>query len=665
MLKFSLESPLPFDESAGFTAPSAFGTYRVLHQIGSGVLGPVFRTFDPQNDRLVAVKAFRLEILPEQVARLADALRRLTTGPLAHHPGIVPVFDAGFEGTTTYLAGEYVKAETLDVALRHVAPAPLEQALPVIGQIAAAIDAAWTAGVGHGALHPRDIFVTGEGQAVRLTGAGVVHAIESVGAKAPSRRPYTAPERINGEVWDLRADVYTLGAIAHELLTRRRPAGSGEQDGALAGETTPAQRVQIRRVLSCALAERPANRFATARAFADALAAIGRGELPPGALESELPRETDAGARSINVSGAALAAEAADAAATPLACAFGASAASAPIGDSPADLVGAPQARAAAAEAAELVTEVELEQTVPEAAEFVPADPLRAQHPVLSSGLLNPPETETPGSAFPWAVLAAVAAAGIAVGVVIGYQMGRHVARPAAITAQTTPTTGSAQTDVPVPPEPVAAAEPAPKPSQVPASASKTSDASSRETAPESPGPPAAAPARRAGAPAGRLVIHSTPPGALVVVDGKPRGETPVTLTDLAPGRHTIDVARSGFVPHRETAVLTAGDLSRTVEIRLEAGLPMPGGGAPGAPSAPAPTTAAGAIFVDSRPQAARVMIDGRFAGTTPLRVPDVRRGNHIVRIERTGYNAFSQTVDVQAGGQARVTAALEERQEQ
>src|SRR5205814_4582313 len=100
----------------------AFGTYRVLHQIGSGVLGPVFRTYDPQRDRLVAVKAFRLDVIPEQVARLADALRRLAAATLDQQ-AIVPAIDAGLEGTTAYLATEYVAAETLDVALRHLAPA--------------------------------------------------------------------------------------------------------------------------------------------------------------------------------------------------------------------------------------------------------------------------------------------------------------------------------------------------------------------------------------------------------------------------------------------------------------------------------------------------------------------------------------------------------------
>ena len=240
---------LSFDESAGFSAPSAFGPYRVLHQIGSGALGPVFRTYEPQRDRLVAVKAFRLDLVPEQVAELANSLRRLVGAKLTH-PAIVAALDAGLEGTIAYLAMEYVAAETLDVALRHLAPAPLDRAWPILGRIAEAIDSGWAAGHGHGALHPRDVFVTPASQDIRVSGFGVVHALEHVGVKAPLRRPYSAPERVAGEPFDIGADVFSLGAIAHELLTGRRPAGPGEQDGALTTGTTPEQRVMIRRILS-------------------------------------------------------------------------------------------------------------------------------------------------------------------------------------------------------------------------------------------------------------------------------------------------------------------------------------------------------------------------------------------------------------------------------
>ena len=147
----------------------------MLHQIGVGALGPVFRTYEPTRDRLVAVKVFRLDITPEQAAALAEELGRATEAGLFHESIVEPVA-AGLEGTVAYRAEEYVAAESLDVAMRHYAPAALDKALPFITQLASAVDAARAAGVGHGALHPRDIFVTPD--EARATGFGVVDALE-------------------------------------------------------------------------------------------------------------------------------------------------------------------------------------------------------------------------------------------------------------------------------------------------------------------------------------------------------------------------------------------------------------------------------------------------------------------------------------------------------
>lgn len=269
-------SALPYDDSAGFTAPPAFGTFRVLHQIGSGALGPVFRAFEPQQERLIAVKAFRLDIVPEVTATLADALRRLAATPV-DSPRVVPTVDAGLEGMTAYLASEYVTSATLDVAVRRMAPATLDRAMPILRQVAEAIEAAWQAGLGHGALHPRDVFVASDTQEVRVGGFGVIPALEKTGIKVPPRRPYTAPERIAGQSWDIRADVFSLGVLAHELLTGRRPSGGGEQDGALPTGTTPEQRVAIRRALSGVLVEDPGRRYATPSEF---IAALETGDAP-------------------------------------------------------------------------------------------------------------------------------------------------------------------------------------------------------------------------------------------------------------------------------------------------------------------------------------------------------------------------------------------------
>jgi serine/threonine protein kinase len=236
----------------------------VLHQIGVGALGPVFRTYEPTRDRLVAVKVFRLDVTPEQAIALADELGRVTEGNL-FHPSIVEPVAAGVEGTVAYRAEEYVAAESLDVAMRHYAPAALDTVLPFITQLASAIDFARQAGVGHGALHPRDIFVTPD--EARATGFGVVDALDRLGLRAPVRRPYSPPERIAGERWGTPADVFSLAAIAFELITGRRPLGLGDQIGPLSGTNVGDRGDAIRAVLVRAMREHPVERYATALEF--------------------------------------------------------------------------------------------------------------------------------------------------------------------------------------------------------------------------------------------------------------------------------------------------------------------------------------------------------------------------------------------------------------
>jgi serine/threonine protein kinase len=654
---------LSLDESASFTAPSAFGPFRVLHQIGSGVLGPVFRTYDPQRDRLIAVKAFRLDLVPEDVARLAEAFRRLAAASPSH-PGLVPAVDGGLEGATAFLAMDYIAGETLDVAFRHLAPAPLDRALPVLTQIADALDAGWAAGLGHGALHPRDVFLTAGANEVRVTGIGVVPALESTGVKAPVRRPYTAPERAAGEPWDVRADVYSLGAIAHELLTRRRPAGPGEQDGALATGLTPEQRVHVRRILSAALSERPEYRFATPKAFGDALAAVARGEAPVLPPEPEiiatLPTEKSAARKR----GPAM---------TPLLEAIEPPPADAPIAVIPVPSVPPaspenptetplshfdserrrepPPPEPAPVAAREATPEpivpppaaIERAPLVIEESEAVAAATIHRPEPFTTRARSVPPPfmTSPPESpAFPWAAFGAVAIACIIAGGVGGYTIGVHRAPSAAEPAGAPPAgRPTADTDVSLPPTPLTTPVPEPvTPHPAP-------PASAEQIAPpEKPTPtskPASTPAQ------GTLIVRSSPPGALVTIDGHAHGMTPATVRELLLGSHTLQVARPGYVPSSQPIVLTSAQSSKEITVELQA-------------SADTRPAQAGSIFVDTRPRGARVLIDGHVVGTTPVRARPIAPGQHAVRIEMDGYKPVSTTVDVKSGTEVPVAVTLE-----
>ena len=237
-----------------------------------GVLGPVFRTYDPERDRLVAVKVFRLDIPPEQAAALAEQLSRIAALGLTE-PGLVAPLAAGVADTVAYLAQEYVAAESLDVAMRHYAPATLDRALPFVTQLAHALDGARAAGVLHGSLHPRDVFVTPD--SARATGIGIVAALEQIGLRGPVRRPYTAPERIAGEEWAASADVFSLAAIAFELVTGKRVTGTGAEAAAALGErSTGVDTAELERLFTSALAEDAGQRPATAQAFAAGLESL-------------------------------------------------------------------------------------------------------------------------------------------------------------------------------------------------------------------------------------------------------------------------------------------------------------------------------------------------------------------------------------------------------
>ena len=279
--------PLTREDGSSFTAPGAFGSFRVMHQIGVGVLGPVFRTYDPEGDRLVAVKAFHLDLTPESAERLVEALRRFVDAGLSHRAVVTPLA-AGLEAGIPYLAQEYVAAESLDVAMRHYAPAIPERALPFIAQLSSAVDAAHDRGVLHGGLHLRDVFVTPD--EARATGFGVARALEEVGLRVPVRRPYSAPELVAGRGWGPEADRFAVAAVAYELLTSKRAAGSGAQviEGLEVVDVGDhGDRAALSEAFAGALADDPASRPSTAAEFVIALGeAVGVPTDAPPALRA-------------------------------------------------------------------------------------------------------------------------------------------------------------------------------------------------------------------------------------------------------------------------------------------------------------------------------------------------------------------------------------------
>src|SRR5215218_6025097 len=256
---------LTIDGSAPGSTPAAFGPFRVLHQVGAGTTGLVFRAHDPIEGRLVAIKAFRLDLTPERAAELAEALQALSARGLSH-PSIAAPIGAGVEDGIAWFAQAYVPAESLDSALRQYGPPPVADALAIVTHLAGALDFAAAAGVVHGSLHPRDVLVApGE---THLVDIGVAAALENCGVRAPVRRPYSSPERGAGRPISRAGDIFALGAIAFELLSGYPVTGAGDDVIAALPDVPGSNREALLETFSFALALAPDERYPTALAFA-------------------------------------------------------------------------------------------------------------------------------------------------------------------------------------------------------------------------------------------------------------------------------------------------------------------------------------------------------------------------------------------------------------
>jgi serine/threonine-protein kinase len=706
---FSSRSTSLYPE-ASQTHPEAFGPFRVLHQIGAGALGPVFRAYNPDQDRLVAIKLFRLDLPPERVHRLVAQLQTLIDADLTHAAIAAPVA-TGIVDVSAYLALDFVAAESADVVAREHGPAPPIEGLRVATQLAGALEFAVDASVAHGALHPRDVLVSADD--TKLTGLGIAQVLERIGVAAPIRRPYAAPERVAGAAWDRRADIFSLAALVHELIWGRRITGIGEQAAAALTPVDGADIERLRRLFAKALAEDPARRFDSPVEFADALrSALSAGSrtaianpVPAPApvaqpIESEpaplrilgaLPHEVEmrlplddetARIAEITLNASVAHAEPAMALATES------------VPDAPDDIDDIDQfdsdatirtidsdATIRTADSDATIRTADSDATIKtfdrplDEPQVGPESSLKSQ-PMFAAA---PPQLDRARSAV-WPLTLALAI-GLSVGFAIGYGVAARVSPQspvdqAVLATAGAPARGVAETEVSLKPE-AAGGTGAPaslsnevRPTQ-PAAALPSDPAAGADRAPATPqasgaasprsAPPEVARERPAAAGTGRLLIRSTPP-ATAFLDGREAGQTPLTISAVQPGVHRVRVAREGFVAEEQSVTITSGRPSQSVTFQLS---PLRRAAAAAAKPAatPGPSSTAragGALTVESRPSGANVLLDGRAIGKTPLTLGDVTAGPHQITIELSGFRSWTSAVRVLPGERNRVAASLE-----
>ncbi|MBV2234578.1 MAG: protein kinase [Sterolibacterium sp.] len=219
--------------SATVDTPLRLGKYELRQQIGEGTTATVYRAFDPFNQREVAIKRLRADILRDPV-RSAQYRRMLhNEASLAgrlQHPHIVQILDAVIDDAESYIVMEYVPGDTLEDYTQPDRLLPLERLVEIIFKCTRALDYAYTHGITHRDIKPANILLveTADGLPggdIRLTDFGAALQADAAGTQISGvgSPAYMSPQQIRDLPLDQQTDIYSLGVVMYQLLCGQLP----------------------------------------------------------------------------------------------------------------------------------------------------------------------------------------------------------------------------------------------------------------------------------------------------------------------------------------------------------------------------------------------------------------------------------------------------------
>jgi serine/threonine-protein kinase len=211
--------------------PQTIGRYRILKPLGEGGMGTVYLAEDPRIGRQLAIKTVRItghaaQNAEENHQRLLMEAR--AAGKLLH-PNVVTLFDADEVDGLLFLAFEYVAGADLSRRLRSAPSLTLREVVRLLIEVASALDQAHRAGIVHRDIKPSNILLGPAGQA-KVADFGLAklknESLELTRTGSVLGSPqYMSPEQVRGEPLDGRTDIFSLGVLAYEMLSRIRPFG--------------------------------------------------------------------------------------------------------------------------------------------------------------------------------------------------------------------------------------------------------------------------------------------------------------------------------------------------------------------------------------------------------------------------------------------------------
>ncbi len=272
------------------------GRYELIEEIGHGGMGQVLRARDPLIERDVAIKTIPLHLDREARREFEGRfLREAQSAGRLSHPNIVTIYDVGETEELIYIAMEYLPGKNLREILDAHGPLPLDLMLDTALQMAEGLAYAHDHGVVHRDVKPSNVIVTAGRGLIKLTDFSIAYLAAAsdktrAGMMLGSPR-YMSPEQVKGEAVDGRSDIFSLGAVCHEMLTGR-PLFDAEALPALLFRIVNSQvaapgalragvPAELDRIILKCLAKSPEQRYASASELAMDLRKLQRQPQPP------------------------------------------------------------------------------------------------------------------------------------------------------------------------------------------------------------------------------------------------------------------------------------------------------------------------------------------------------------------------------------------------